>query len=616
MRNSVNGLHHHTPHSPDQLLAEDEILVIVDDDNAILKPLTFYFKEHGFAVEESTTAQELRENLASHRIALILLDIKLPDADGASLIPEILAAQPDTAIVMLSGIYDINVAIDCIRNGADDYITKPVQFNEILLIVRKALEKRRLILENRLYQENLEQAHFRIRFLHQLSLKMNSVYLSATELDEVLKAILVGITAKEGLRFNRAFLAMFDETGENLTGRMGIGPNCREEADRVWSEMQVRELQFIDIVNNLPSSCDLVDGEVSRIIQSLKVPITETDHILLQAAQQRKSLNVIKGKSTVAVPGDLISLLDEDSFVIVPLYSPGRTLGVIIADNYVTRKPISAGHIRVLELFASQASLAIEHSHLYMDMQKKIKELEDLNRELDKNKDLLVEAERVSALGHMSAQMVHLIRNPITSIGGISRILSRKTEDEGMKKYFTAMIKETTRLEKTLEELFDFVKQLDFKKKNKLLYPVIKNSLLLVQSNLQRQNIFLELKLAEPDPIIRMDSRQISQMFLHLIKNSIEAMPNGGTLSIGSIIEGDWALITIKDTGPGLSTLHLHKVKDPFVTTKTFGTGMGLAMVERLLTAHGGHFKLKRRVTGLEVVVKLPLADKKSANDG
>ncbi len=615
MQNQVNGLDRHIHHSPDQLLADDEIIVIVDDDNAIREPLTFYFREHGFTVEESSSARNLRETLTCRQVALILLDINLPDADGASLIPEILATHPDVAIVMLSGVGDINVAIDCIRKGADDYITKPVQFNEILLIVRKALDKRRLILENRLYQQNLEEAHFRIRFMHQLSLKMNSVYLSTNELDEVLKAILVGITAKEGLRFNRAFLAMFDETGENLTGRLGIGPNCREEADRVWSEMQARELQFIDIVNNLPSSCDLVDGEVSRIIQSLKIPATETDHILLQAAQQRKSLNVIKGKSTVPVPENLISLLHEDSFVIVPLYSPGRTLGVIIADNYVTRKPISAGHINVLELFASQASLAIEHSHLYMDMQKKIKELEDLNRELDKNKDLLVEAERLSALGHMSAQMVHLIRNPITSIGGLSRILSRKIEDEGMKKYFNAMTKETSRLEKTLEELFGFVKELDFKKKNNLLYPVIKNSLMLVQSNLQKQNISLELELIEPDPIIRMDSRQISQMFLHLIKNSIEAMANGGKLRIGSKIEEDWALISIKDTGPGLSTFHLHKAKDPFFTTKTFGTGMGLAMVERLLTAHGGRFKLKRLDTGLEVVVKLPLADKKSAND-
>jgi len=92
-------------------------------------------------------------------------------------------------------------------------------------------------------------------------------------------------------------------------------------------------------------------------------------------------------------------------------------------------------------------------------------------------------------------------------------------------------------------------------------------------------------------------------------------MPNGGKLSISSKIEGDWALVTIRDTGPGLPTPHLHKAKDPFFTTKTFGTGMGLTMVERLLTAHGGRFKLKRLETGLEVVVKLPLADKKNHND-
>ena len=126
----------------------------------------------------------------------MLLDIGLPDADGIALLPEIVAAYPGTAVIMLTGMADLDVALNCIRKGADDYLSKPVQFQEILLVVRKVLERRRLLSENLKYQQDLEKAHFRIQLLHQLSLKMNSVYLSTVELDEILQAILVGITAE------------------------------------------------------------------------------------------------------------------------------------------------------------------------------------------------------------------------------------------------------------------------------------------------------------------------------------------------------------------------------------------------------------------------------------
>ncbi len=606
----VTGLRPHISLIPEQLLAPDETLIIVDDDDAIRQPLTIYFADRGYPVEESVTAADLKNILAHRRVALILLDINLPDADGSDLVPEIRAQYPEVAIVMLSGVADINVAMDCIRSGADDYISKPVQFNEILHVVRKALEKRYLILENRRYQSDLELANFRIDLLQQLSQKMNSVYLSTNVLDEILKVILVGITAEEGLRFNRAFLAMFDEKGEYLRGRLSIGPNCREEATAIWSEMRKKKLEFIDIVKNLPS-CEKGDNEVSRIIKSLCIPVTDIDNILIQAAGQRKSINVVHGQSPIPVPPELLKLLDEDSFVIVPLYSPGRTLGVIIADNYITGKPILSGHISALELLASQASLAIEHSHLYMDMQMTIGELESLNYELDQNKDLLVEAERYSAIGQMSAQMVHVIRNPITSIGGVSRILARKSKDPDLKKYLNVIIKETDRLEKTMDELFSFVNNVDFDKKNGCLYPVIKQSLQLLYGSMKKNKISCETNLPDPDPVIYMDSRQVNQIFLHLFRNAIEAMLNGGKLTISAETLDDKVNITIRDTGHGLSEYHINKVKDPFFTTKTYGTGMGLTMVDRLVTGHGGSFSLHRLDSGLEVVVSLPLAEKK-----
>jgi signal transduction histidine kinase len=542
---------------------------------------------------------------------------------------------------MLTGVADLRVALNCMRKGATDYLSKPVQFEEIFHVARKALEKRWLIFENRKYQEELEEAHFRIQLLHQLSVKMNSVYLSTVELDQILRAVLVGITSKEGLGFNRAFLVMFDDDGRFLRGRMAIGPSSRAEAGRVWGEIEERELNFLQLVDNFKETSKTQDAVVNTIAKSLVVPAEDAENILINSVRGRRSFKVSPENGWVpvplerrngngdklngavvherrekaeadapllAVPRDLINILDEDSFVVVPLYSPGRSFGVIIADNYVTRRAILNNHIAALELFASQASLAIEQSHLYNEMRHKVAELEAVNQELDRSKDLLVEAERYSALGHMAAQLVHIIRNPITSIGGVSRILSKKNVDAEWEKYLNVIIHETERVESTLEDLFDFVEQGEIHKEELSLCVVIRKTALLLQSSMTKHGVVWEMECPDPEPVLHGDMHQIRQMFLHLFKNAVEAMAEGGKLTIVVAVAEGQAIVSIIDTGPGIPESYLDKAKDPFFTTKTYGTGMGLTLVERIVGAHGGNFSLKPHPGGgLEVRVVLPL---------
>lgn len=642
MVEAVSGLHQHVSISLGQLLQNGEIVAIVDDDAAIREPLRIYFEEHGLPVAECASAADLMQVMASRNVALVLLDIGLPDTDGLSLLPRIVDQYPDAAVVMLTGVADLRVVLNCMRKGATDYLSKPVQFEEIFHVARKALEKRRLVFENRKYQEELEEAHFRIQLLHQLSVKMNTVYLSAVELDQILRAVLVGATSREGLGFNRAFLAMFDDDGRFLRGRMAIGPSSREEAGRVWGEIEERELNFLQIVDNLKETSKTQDAAVNAIARALVVSVEDTENILINSVLGRRSFRVSPENGWVpvplerrngnagrrnngamiherrekaevvapslAVPRDLINILDEDSFAVVPLYSPGRSFGVIIADNYVTRRTIQDSHIGALELFASQASLAIEQSHLHNERQRKIAELEAVNQELDRSKDLLVEAERYSALGHMAAQLVHIIRNPITSIGGVSRILSKKNVEAEWAKYLNVIIHETERVESTLEDLFDFVGQGEIHKEELSLCVVIRKTALLLQSSMAKHGVTWEMECPAPEPVIQGDMHQIRLAFLHLFKNAVEAMAEGGRLTIVVAGAEGQAIVSVIDTGPGIPESYLDKAKDPFFTTKTYGTGMGLTLVERIVSAHGGSFSLKPHPGGgLEVRVVLPL---------
>ncbi|NOQ45744.1 MAG: GAF domain-containing protein, partial [Desulfobulbaceae bacterium] len=451
---------------------------------------------------------------------------------------------------------------------------------------------------------------FRIQLLHDLTMKMNTAYLSMTGLDEILQAILVGITAEEGLQFNRAFLAMFDDAGKVLEGRMAIGPGCREEAGHIWKNMREQDLHFNDIITSIKDHCFTSDTEVNRIVQAFRVDSGESDHLLIRAARERRSVNVVNGRSDYSVPPELLGLLQEESFVVVPLFSPSRSLGVIIADHFVTGEPVTEDLIEALESFASQASLAIEHCHLYMAMEHKIRELETMTHELEKNKDLLVEAERYSAVGHMSAHLAHKIRNPITSIGGTARLLARKTDDPEWLKFLNMMTSEAEKIETTLEDMFNFVEQVKSEKERVSLYPLIHKSVMLYYNTMQKQGVEYDLIFPETEPVLEIDPRLMHQVFVHLIRNSIEAMPDGGELSVEVRQEKERIEIVIRDTGIGIADPNLERATEPFYTTKTFGTGMGLTLVKRIVSDHGGLLKIQRRKQGgtrVTVTLQLPV---------
>jgi len=591
------------------ILARDEKILIVDDYPDIVFLLRDFLEEQGFSTLTAGSAAELRQQVAEHDIALILLDIGLPDADGVELLPELKKEDPDIAIIMLTAVTDLQTALACIRLGADDYLTKPIKFSELLTTLHQILEKRQLTINNRLYQKQIEQARFRNQLLHELTLQMNTAYLSMTDLDEILQAILVGITAEQGLRFNRAFLALFDEQEKALVGKLAIGPGRREEGGRIWHDIEAKKMGFSDLLTNIREHNFIDDSEVNHIVKALYVKADQEDHILIRAARERKAINVVNGQSPWPVSPELIGLLEEESFVVMPLYSPRRSLGVIIADHFVTEKPITETLIHELESFASQASLAIEHCHLYMAMETKIQQLEAVTRELEQNRDLLVEAERYSAVGHMAAQLAHKIRNPVTSIGGTARLLARKTNDPDWLKFLNMMTSEVAKIETTLEDLFNFVETVQPEKEPVALYDLLGKSLMLYYPAMQKQKIRHRLVLPEPEPALQLDRKLMHQAFVHLIRNSIESMPDGGELTISAEHSPEAIVVAITDTGAGIADANLALATDPFFTTKTFGTGMGLTLVKRIITDHGGILSIHRRESGgTRVIVQLPAA--------
>ena len=130
-------------HTPRQLLDENEVIVIVDDSLEIAIILEHFLTRQGYSVCKTGNAEGLSHLLDTQKVALVLLDIGLPDRDGTEILADIAPKYPDLGIIMVTGTTDLHTALDCLRIGADDYLTKPVNLDAFNHTIKQTLKKRR-----------------------------------------------------------------------------------------------------------------------------------------------------------------------------------------------------------------------------------------------------------------------------------------------------------------------------------------------------------------------------------------------------------------------------------------------------------------------------------------
>jgi len=171
------------------------------------------------------------------------------------------------------------------------------------------------------------------------------------------------------------------------------------------------------------------------------------------------------------------------------------------------------------------------------------------------------------------------------------------------------MAHDAAKIENTLEDLFNFVQENEPQKSLQPLYPLIRKSVMLLYGTMKNQSVRYQLNFTDPGPSLFIDGRRISQMFLHLIRNAIEAMPNGGLLHIDVSQDPTSISIIIADSGTGIVNANIARAADPFFTTKVYGTGMGLTLVKKIVTEHQGKFSLQPGpISGTVATITLPLS--------
>ncbi len=139
------------------MAAKLEGILIVDDEESVRRLLNNRLTNEGYQCLEAANASQALDGMRHKKISLVMLDIKMPGKSGVELLPEIVSGYPDTSVIMITATADMRTAMQCMKQGAYDYIIKPFELDEITISVERALEQRSLILENKEYQQHLEE---------------------------------------------------------------------------------------------------------------------------------------------------------------------------------------------------------------------------------------------------------------------------------------------------------------------------------------------------------------------------------------------------------------------------------------------------------------------------
>jgi signal transduction histidine kinase len=286
-------------------------------------------------------------------------------------------------------------------------------------------------------------------------------------------------------------------------------------------------------------------------------------------------------------------------------------LGVIIADNLITQKPIEEEDIKLLSIYANHASAAIESSQLYQELEEKVQKLGEANRKIAESGQRLLKVERLSVLGQITSQVAHELRNPMTIIGGFAHsILKKMVKGDPNHEYVKIIAKQTERMEDVLNNVLNFSKPEKSHLEMANLNDLVNQTFEMMEPEIDSTKITMMKSPSRNISSVRVNPDLIRQALLNIFRNAVWAMPQGGILSVTTKQTDKAVRIEVKDTGFGISHEHVSKVFDSFFTTKCEGCGLGLTISSEIIKNHGGHIGVESREgEGSTFYVELPLPD-------
>jgi diguanylate cyclase (GGDEF)-like protein len=211
-------------------------------------------------------------------------------------------------------------------------------------------------------QKELERTKTELNILYEISNAMRTTL----KLDEILYIILTGVTAHMGLGFNRAVLFLVNDPQDSIEGTMGIGPDSGEQANRIWKHIEAKEMDLEELINAFKTSNHMEESAFNKQVRTMRFPLKSQEApSVISAVLKGVPLCLTKETVQQYINDPIVRFLNSEELAIVPLKAKNKINGIILADNFITKKPISKNDLRMLTMLANQAGLAVENSQLF-----------------------------------------------------------------------------------------------------------------------------------------------------------------------------------------------------------------------------------------------------------
>lgn len=532
-------------------------VLIADDDPQIASLIREVLELTDCEVLEARTGEETlellrRENASDRPVDVLLLDILMPGISGYEVISRV-KSDPllaTTSIIVTTALTSITDKTLGLGMGADDYLTKPFDPRELVARIQ-------VLMRIRNTEQVLRQRNRELAILTEVSRNI----IASLDLEEVLGAAVEGV--RRILPTAAGVLVLMDEEAGGMTFYKSVAGSHPLMG------------------HPLPMGRSIIRHVVT----------TGQPYLTNDAPQDPLFSPQVDGWGP-----------QTRTVLCVPLLVREQVIGALeLADKI--GGPFTETDRDLLQTLAGSVAVAVENAQLYA-------EVNDYARALERSQAQLIQAEKMAAIGRLAASIAHEINNPLQAIHNtIHLAMTDRLPAERRGEYLRMAQKEVERLIEIVQRMLEFYRpskggivQVDI---NRLL----QDALAIADKRLQHGHIQVSARFAENLPPILGVPDQLTQVFLNIIINAVEAMPDGGELRVGTLLTEDqrWVLVAFRDSGPGLTAEQIAHIFEPFYTTKPSGTGLGLAISYGIVERHGGTIEVSSQLgQGATFVVRLP----------
>ena len=394
-------------------------------------------------------------------------------------------------------------------------------------------------------------------------------------------------------------------SSRDMVSIVDIKALCGNLVDTVAKSLGVEKVSLL--LDGQASSVYKLEAAVGLDFDYSNAPFISKESPLIQVIQQRREPIVKEelewipvGPSTIQTIATMSKLAAE---ITLPILFKEKLIGLLNLGYKEDKTIYSDEDLELLSMLANQAAIAIENARLYEN--------------LKQSQDTLRRADRLSSLGLLTAGLAHEIRNPLVAIRTFTQLLPERYDDAEFREGFQGLaLKEVDRICGLINDLLSFARPSKPNVSPEAIDDVVENIARILETQAKEKNVAIFREFSDNLPKVWIDREQMKQVFMNLILNAIQAMREGGSISIatrsvtrtGADPVGQFVQVEIRDTGVGIPEDNLQHIFDPFFTSKDEGSGLGLAVSHQIVQEHGGFVTVESTVgKGTAFFVHVPV---------